>query len=862
MYVIPRMILVLLCALGVGAGFYGTVAAEEPALREEPVEFNIPPQPLSQALRVFRDQSGIRFIHRAELIQSEQSEGVIGRYASRDALSLMLKGTGLAYYTADDGTVVLERAATSGASSAAAAPAVAAGTLGPEEPAAASGAEEAVKVPLVEIIGTSENALDYIPGSGRVITKETIEQNHRLTINEALREVPGVHVRDEDGLGIRPNIGIRGLDPTRSRKVHIMEDGVPIMMMPYADPSSYYFPPIFRFDRIEVLKGSGQLLYGPQTIGGVMNFITRMPSAKPEGNFQFWGGNNNYFNTHFDYGGTWGKSGYMVDYTHYQSDTPRFTNVRAKVDDITFKTVQELSDRTQIMAKFNYYREDSGIGYQGLTESEWGSPRGQDRQTLFKNDHFDFRRMGAHVAVNHMFTANLTSTTNFFGHYMSRDWTRQTTQGVNADGSLNGALQFGNAIPATAFGAVPGDARFTNEREYWVYGVESRFKYDHSILGVNATADFGARYMFEESDRKQLRNTGSGIGVTSSCFLAVAGSTCLNENNLRTTNAYALFFQERLIFGKFTITPGVRVEHINYDQYNRLSNNGNGSFGKANFTEVLPGVGVTYAPFKNHTFFFGAHRGMSPPQISDAITGTGAVVDLGPELSWTYELGTRGNLAHWAGYEFTLFQMDFDNQIISQSAAGGTGATLTSAGETRHRGIEFASSLDLWDAFKGRDKEQDVTLDLNYTWVAQAEFIGTRNSSITGAALLPTEAAVVSVSGNRLPYSPKHLLTAGIGYTNRAFGLGTFNARLEAQCISDQFGDDRNLVAPTANGQRGMVRGWCMMNASVNQYVKKINTTFFFVAKNMLDQATIMDRTRGIYPGLPALWQAGAKWTF
>lgn len=171
MYVIPRMILVLLCALGVGAGLCGTVAAEQTALREEPVEFNIPPQPLSQALRAFRDQSGIRFIHRAELIQSEQSEGVIGRYSSKDALSLMLKGTGLAYYTADDGTVVLERAAPSGASSAAAAPLVA---LGPDEPVTAAGAEEAVKVPLVEIIGTSENALDYIPGSGRVITKERI----------------------------------------------------------------------------------------------------------------------------------------------------------------------------------------------------------------------------------------------------------------------------------------------------------------------------------------------------------------------------------------------------------------------------------------------------------------------------------------------------------------------------------------------------------------------------------------------------------------------------------------------------------------------------------------------------------------
>jgi Fe(3+) dicitrate transport protein len=727
--------------------------------------------------------------------------------------------------------------------------------------------DKPLKVPLTEVIGTKEGALDHIPGSGRVITKESIEQNHRFTVNEALREVPGVNVRDEDGLGIRPNIGIRGLDPTRSRKVHIMEDGVPIMLMPYGDPSSYYFPPIFRFDRIEVLKGSGQLLYGPQTIGGVMNFITRNPSATPEGNIQFWGGNNNYFNTHFDYGGTWGKSGYMVDFTHYQSDTPRFTNIRAKVDDLTFKTVQELSDRTQIMAKFNYYREDSGIGYQGLTESEFASPRGQDRQTLFTNDNMDFRRYGAHVAVNHMFTANLTSTTNFFGHFIQRDWERQTTQAVDATGAPVGAPVFGNAVPATTFGVVPGASRFTNAREYTVYGIEPRFNYTHSLFGVNAVADFGARYMYEESNRQQFRNLNSGAGVSQSCSGIVSGAgntaTCLGENNIRTTNAYALFFQERLILGQFTLTPGVRVEHINYDQNDRLANNGNGNFGKTHFTQVLPGVGVTYSPVKDHMIFFGAHRGMSPPQVSDAITlATATPVDLGPELSWTYELGTRGRLAHWAGYEATLFQMDFDNQIISQSAAGGTGATLTSAGETRHRGIEVATRLDLLDAVMGRNDKQDIIFDVNYTWIADAEFRGTRNSSITGAALLPGEAAIVSVSGNRLPYSPKNLLTAGIAYANRDMGLGAFNARLEAQCISDQFGDDRNTYTPTPNGQRGIVKGWCMLNASVNQYVSAINTTFFFTAKNMLDQTVITDRSRGIYPGMPALFQAGVKWTF
>src|SRR5687767_7124710 len=115
--------------------------------------------------------------------------------------------------------------------------------------------QKALRVPLTEIIGTSPNALEHIPGSGRVVTKESIERNRRFTINEALREVPGVNVRDEEGFGLRPNIGIRGLNPTRSSKIHIMEDGVPIMLMPYADQTSYYFPPLFRFARIEVLKG-------------------------------------------------------------------------------------------------------------------------------------------------------------------------------------------------------------------------------------------------------------------------------------------------------------------------------------------------------------------------------------------------------------------------------------------------------------------------------------------------------------------------------------------------------------------------------------------------------------------------------
>jgi Fe(3+) dicitrate transport protein len=723
--------------------------------------------------------------------------------------------------------------------------------------------EKPIKIPLTEVIGTAPNALEHIPGSGRVVTKESIEKNRRLTINEALREVPGVNVRDEEGLGIRPNIGIRGLDPTRSRKVHIMEDGVPIMLMPYGDPSSYYFPPIFRFDRIEVLKGSGQLLYGPQNIGGVINLITRMPPATPTGNLQFMGGNNNYFNTHFDYGGTWGKSGYLLDVTHFQSDTPRFLNNRAKVDDVTFKTVQELSDRTTILAKFNYYREDSSLGYQGLTERMYATT---PRFTPFEHDNFDFRRVGAHVAVQHMFTANLTATTNFFAHYIQRDWTRQNQLGVDASGAPIGSVAgvTGNNIPAASATVTPTNARFTNAREYWVYGVEPRFHYTHRLLGIDSEADFGARYMYEESNRQQFLNNASGIGVGQGCFVSPVTNTCLGENNLRTTNAYALFFQNRFfVTEQITITPGFRVEHVNYDQNNRLANNGDGNFAKTSMTEALPGVGVTYSPFKNYTFFGGIHRGFSPPQISDAVTATGVVADLDAELSWNYELGLRSNPVQWLGYEFTFFQMDFQNQIVAQSVAGGVGSTLTNAGRTKHRGIEFAVKADVLDMVTGYDRDHDITVDFNYTWVAQAEFRGTRNSNITSTgatgALLSGESATFGISGNRVPYSPKHMLTTGIGYSNRPVG---FDARAEVQCISDMFADDRNLVSPTPNGQRGLIEGWCILNAAANQHVKPLKTTFFVTGKNLLDQLYIVDRTRGIYPGLPMLVMVGAKWTF
>ncbi len=504
------------------------------------------------------------------------------------------------------------------------------------------------------------------------------------------------------------------------------------------------------------------------------------------------------------------------------------------------------------------------LGYQGLTQTEWAT-RGRDRYTPFTTDNFDFRRVGVHVAVQHMFNANLSTTTNFFGHWIERNWARSYQQGLDASGAPLGAAVQGNSIPAQSVFVVPSPTQsFTNARDYFVYGVEPRFHLTHRLFGIANEADFGARALYEHSDRKQFLNLFSGTATASTCFANPPATSCLNENNVRKTDAYSLFFQNRFfVTDQITITPGLRVENVTYNQVNKLPLSGPAE-GSTSFTEVLPGIGATYSPTKNYTFFAGVHRGFAPPAVSDAITGafsTGpsTIVDLDAELSWNYELGMRSTPVHWLGYEVTLFEMDFQNQIISQSAAGGTGATLTNAGRTQHRGIEFATKADVLDMVTGRDNNHDIILDVNYTWLIEAEFKGDRNSSLSAASLLPGEAAVVSVSGNRLPYAPKQLLTAGLGYTNRSVG---FNARIETQCISDMFGDDRNTHDPTPSGQRGIVRGWCLVNAAVNQYVQSIKTTFFVTGKNLLDQLVMVDRARGAYPGLPLMVQAGARWSF
>jgi Fe(3+) dicitrate transport protein len=692
---------------------------------------------------------------------------------------------------------------------------------------------EEVVVHAARIAETPE-VVERIPGSVEVVSERMLESSRVFTSSEALRKVTGVNVRDEEGFGLRPNIGIRGTNPTRSSKVLLLEDGIPLTYAPYGDNASYYHPPIDRFETVEVLKGSGQILYGPVTVAGVVNFVTRNPPVKPSGTLTLVGGNRDYFNGHINYGGTWGNTGLLFDYTRKQGQGARDIN-RFGLNDFNFKSVSTLGKKQALTFKFNYYGEDSNVSYTGLTEAEY---QVNPRQNPFRHDFFYGDHYGASASHVFVFNSDAVLTTNLYGSYFRRHWWRQSS---NSNERPNRLRTLAGGDPDCT-GMADINTTCGNQgrlRKYHFLGVEPRLRVNHRLFGVRSELEAGFRAHYETQERRQengdLPDSRNGVLV---------------ENNERRNDAYSGFVQNRFIFGRWAVTPGVRVEHVRYERTNRLAPASTTVVtGKTRLTQVVPGLGVSYTPHEKLTVFAGVHRGFAPPRTEDIINNTtGGSIELDSELSWNYELGMRSVPHRGVRLEATVFRMDYENQIVPASIAGGVGSTFTNGGATLHQGFEFSGRVDTGTLL---DSPHNLYFRAAYTFLPDAQFEGARFSSVGGFTN-------VSVSGNRLPYAPEQLLNATIGYSHPS-GLDTL---LEANYVGEQFGDDLNTVVPTPNGQRGLIPSYTVWNATVNYQVERMHSTFFVAVKNVFDRTYIVDRARGIYPSSPRLLQGGVKFRF
>jgi Fe(3+) dicitrate transport protein len=540
----------------------------------------------------------------------------------------------------------------------------------------------ALEMPVVEII-ESDSSLKNMASSVNILTQEEIFKSHVFNVNEALRKVPGVNVRDEEGFGMRPNIGIRGMNPTRSTKTLLLEDGIPLSYAPYGDNASYYHPPIERFSSIEVLKGPEQIKFGPQTISGTINYLTPNPPRKPGGSLSFTGGTREFYDGHFNYGGTWGDFGGLVDITHKESEGAR-DNTHSDINDFNIKGVYDIDSRNALTLRANYFQEDSMVTYSGITDAEMRNFG--IRYNPFKNDTMKTDRWGTSLThqlsfnkdvtldyqcVLVTFSSGLVAAIKYDDGYAMRN---ASSPGFSTN-RLNGI-----AVNPDSCNSTQGRLR-----DYYSYGVEPRLHVNHKTLGINNELDMGFRAHFEEQNRTQVNAR------------PLSETATISEQNQRDTDAYSGFAQNKFILGDWSLTPGVRIEHVNFSRTDELT----GATGKSSLTEILPAFGTTYSPNEKFTTFFGFHGGFSPPRVEDAIDNRGTLVDVGPEKSWNYEVGIRTKPYTGAKLDAALFRADFQQQNAVGSIAGGC-HTAGSRSEALYEGAELLARQDFRPAVRQR----------------------------------------------------------------------------------------------------------------------------------------------------------------
>ncbi|MEY3207789.1 MAG: hypothetical protein RIS77_1163 [Pseudomonadota bacterium] len=656
-----------------------------------------------------------------------------------------------------------------------------------------------IELPSINVIDRQEGEASSIPGAIDIISPEEMEMIQPASLQDALKIVPGVNARDEEGYGAIPNIGIRGLSPNRSTKVLILEDGAPIQPSLFLSNASYYSPPVERISSIEVLKGATGLRYGPNTIGGVINYQSKTPLK--DGIVKGKLGSHGYRLLELEAGTSSEQKSMGGGINLITSEANGFRNNGYRMNDILVKGGMAIGQSQWLGLKLTRYENEINTSYVGLRPDEFiHTPTknpAPDDQFLSNRTSFD---------INHELeidTSTKLKTLMYWSQLERNFWrrdvaskTRQGTSFVDCGG--------------TAY-CVTG-----RNRNFDMLGIDSRLFTNYQAFGIQNESEIGVRLHSETMSNKTERSNAGPRART--------GVITGNENN--DAKAVALYLQNRFLFtDQFAVTPGVRVESYRQNRKNEM----NGVQGQANNTELVPGIGATWQLAPELQLYSSFYKGFAPAMISAAISGDGVDQKLDAERSMNIEFGFRGQAQKWT-YEGAAFRMDFSNQIVNQALSGGI--SKTNGGQSLHQGAEGALGYAITSAW---------SVLANATYIPVAEF--------KGGALGPI--------GNRIPYTPK--LTGNLGLNYSKDGLKSF---LNAYHVSSQYADSVNTVEESNDGTKGLIPSFTTLNWSF-VYSPKRDIKLFGVVRNLFDKKFISGRSPdGIFPGAERNFELGLAYQF
>ncbi len=691
--------------------------------------YQISPQPLNTALRDFALASGLQVSFPDDIARGRTSREVAGSYTPEEALSELLAGTGLSFRFTTVDTVTLERA---GPSIVPLAPAIKSQRSAAAADNGQGGTPTSVKpivVPEIVVKDVHERnepdqeLVKELAGAVNVVTREEIQRARPKNADEMLRRVPGVNVLDEYGQGLRPNIGIRGMDPRRSKNILLMLDDIPIQPALFGDASTYYMVPIERIDHIEVIKGGATVLYSPNTQGGLINFIQKRIPTTPTFSTTNTFGSFNLFQSDTQYGGYFGNFGAQLGYVRRQSDGFRDRS-KSQLDDFTMRFEANPDDRTRITTNISWYDETTQTPG-SLTPTQYRNDRTLAGKPL---DEFKGQRGAIDVTASRDIDAHNTAKIIVYGNVFERNWFIQ-------DQAANGTL----LSTSTNF-----------LRKFNVFGVMPQHQFKFSLFGLDQKITSGVRYHAERlTDITGIGTAGSKISrTTNNADLESVAYAAYTETAIRLTEA-------------LTISPGVRWEQVNQSRetMNAIPPAALPNFKSYKTTQgLIYGTGVKYQLTPDSMLFGHVHTTFRPPTFANAVDPTsGTTQDLSAERALSSDIGVRSTLVPGVNAEVAVFRTEFSNQIVQQ------GSQFVNAGKTLMEGIESTVSLD-WG---------EIVRPLQ-GFVTRANVTLLRPKSLFGAT-----------NGKDLPYAPRMTFYGLIGYYHPTGASIEADALFVAQQFTD-----------------------------------------------------------------------------
>ncbi|OZA36511.1 MAG: TonB-dependent siderophore receptor, partial [Hydrogenophilales bacterium 17-64-34] len=346
-----------------------------------------------------------------------------------------------------------------------------------------------IELPRIDVVGEDGEAIARQPGSVAIVTREELELTQPLSVQDALKSVPGIVVREEEGYGFIPNIGMRGLNPNRSQKLLVLEDGVPVAPGLFLANESYYSPRIERMQSIEVLKGAAGLRYGPTTIGGVVNYKTKDPEQGAKVTAKI--GTHGYRSIGLDAGGTAPSGEAIGGISLVKAEGDGFRNNGFDMTDLMVKGGMALGENQWVGVKFTRYDNEINTSYVGLRPNEY---KNDPTKNPAPNDYFLTDRNS--FDINHEWQINDTVKlkTLLYWSQLTRDYWRREVQARSANG--------------TTFVPCDGSAYCMNgnNRTFEMMGLDSRLHVNYDGFGVKNEAEIGIRLHSDKLNNTKLRS--------------------------------------------------------------------------------------------------------------------------------------------------------------------------------------------------------------------------------------------------------------------------------------------------------------------------------------------------------------------